>query len=192
MSAPSTPIPAMTDVALVAAARCGDQQAFAELVTRYQRPLMSRALRLTRQIEDADDLVQETFLRAWRSLGSFREDDRFGGWLFRILSNLAIDRGRHLRREAPITDPALLDVADQAYGPEESLLAEEIARAVDDALAKMPPGRQREIFELRFRQHLAVHEIAEQLGLHTGTVKVHLFRGTRQLRRALERFEGAR
>lgn len=185
-------IATQTDSDLVARSRAGDQDAFGELVVRFQRPLMARALRSTRKLEDADDLVQETFLRAWRSLGGFRDDDRFGGWLFRILANLAADRGRVLGRETPVGDAVGIDLPDSAPGPEDSLLAEEIAAAVQAALDSLPPGRQREIFEMRFRQHLAIHEIAAKLGLHSGTVKVHLFRGTRELRRALGRFEGTR
>ncbi len=187
-----TGVELQTDSVLVARSRAGDQDAFGQLVVRFQRPLMARALRSTRKLEDADDLVQETFMRAWRSLGSFRDDERFGGWLFRILANLAVDRGRVLGRETPGGDSVGAELCDTGPDPEESLLAEELAHAVQAALDALPPGRQREIFELRFRQHMPVHEIAEKLGLHTGTVKVHLFRGTRELRRSLGRFEGAR
>lgn len=179
-----------TDSDLVARARRGDQEAFAVLVTRYQRPLMARALRSTRHLEDADDLVQETFLRAWRSLGGFRSDDRFGGWLFRILANLAADRGRIRGREAPGGDEVGQEIADDLPSIEETLLAEEIAGAAKAALEQMPDGRRREIFQMRFVEDMPIQEIAQRLGLHSGTIKVHLFRGIRELRRRLERWDG--
>jgi RNA polymerase sigma-70 factor (ECF subfamily) len=177
---------------LVVRARSGDQSAFGELVTRYQRPLMAKALRSTRQLEDADDLVQETFLRAWRALSTFREDDRFGGWLFRILTNLLIDRGRVLGREQPMGNEVGVELSDPAQRPDEALLAAEITDAVQRALESLPPGRQRQIFELRFVQHLPVQAIAETLGVHSGTVKVHLFRGAKELRRVLAEWQGVR
>ena len=110
------------DDELVRRARKGDREAYGELVGRYQRPLMAKALRYTRHIEDADDLVQETFLRAWDKLGSFRDETRFGGWLFRILGNLAADRGRRSGREVSGGDELAAAQPSELKGPDEQLL----------------------------------------------------------------------
>lgn len=175
----------LPDDELVARARRGDREAFSELVARFQRPLTGRALSSTRRIEDADDAVQETFLRAWQGLPRFREDARFGPWLFRILDNHLADRGRRRGREVPGAESFAESLADDAPRADERLLAEELSTAVQSAVAQLPPGRQREVFHLRYEEGLPVNEIAQRLGLHSGTVKVHLFRGARELRRLL-------
>ncbi|MCU0223297.1 MAG: RNA polymerase sigma factor [Acidobacteria bacterium] len=175
----------LPDEQLVARARRGDREAFAVLVARYQRPLTGRALASTRKLEDADDAVQETFFRAWQGLPRFREDARFGPWLFRILDNHLADRGRRRGREVPGAEQFAEVLADPAPGADERLVADELATAVRGALDRLPPGRQREVFQLRYEEGLPVNEIAQRLGLHSGTVKVHLFRGARELRRLL-------
>ncbi len=177
------------DDELVRRARKGDREAFGELVGRYQRPLMAKALRYTRQLEDADDLVQETFLRAWDKLGSFRDETRFGGWLFRILGNLAADRGRRSGREVGGGDELAAAQPSELKGPDEALLQREVVTRVHEALKTIPEGRKREVFLMRFVEGLPIHEIADKLGVHSGTVKVHLFRLTRDLRRRYRELE---
>ncbi|MBP7146507.1 MAG: RNA polymerase sigma factor [Acidobacteria bacterium] len=187
---------AASDTELAEGARRGDEEAFAELVRRFQRPLMARALARTRRLEEADDLVQETFLHAWKGLARYRGEAGPGPWLFRILENLVVDRHRRGRREPAAggegAAQAAAELADPRPGPQDELVAGELARAVQRALAALPPGRKREIFRLRFVEGVPVGEIAARLGVHSGTVKVHLFRGTRELRRALADWEGAR
>lgn len=173
------------DEQLVARARGGDRDAFAGLVARYQRALTARALASTRRIEDADDAVQEAFLRAWKGLSRFREEARFGPWVYRILDHLLADRGRRAGREVPGAEVLAETVADLSPLADEQLVAGEVAAALRNALDQLPPGRQREVFRMRYEEGLAVNEIAERLGLHSGTVKVHLFRGARELRRLL-------
>jgi RNA polymerase sigma-70 factor (ECF subfamily) len=175
----------LPDEELVVRARRGDREAFSELVARYQRPLTGRALSSTRRIEDADDAVQETFLRAWKALPRFREDACFGPWLFRILDNHLADRGRRRGREVPGAELLAETVPDGAPLADERLLSDELATAVHGAVEQLPPGRQRQVFQLRYEEGLPVNEIAQRLGLHSGTVKVHLFRGVRELRRLL-------
>jgi len=173
------------DEQLVARARGGDREAFAGLVLRYQRPMTARALASTRRIEDADDAVQEAFLRAWKGLSRFREDARFGPWLFRILDHLLADRGRRAGREVPGGEMLAETVADGGPLVDEQLVVEELAMALRSAVDRLPEGRQREVFRMRYEEGLPVNEIAERLGLHSGTVKVHLFRAARELRRLL-------
>lgn len=176
--------PGEPDETLVARSRKGDQEAFGELVRRWQRPLFARALRSTGDVSDSDDLVQETFLRAWEGLRRFRDDTRFGPWVLRILGNLAADRGRRRRREV-VGAAAGADFADPTPDPEERLLSAELSELVHRALAEIPPGRRRETFRMRFVEGRTVKEIARQLQVHDGTVKVHLFRLVRDLRRRL-------
>ncbi len=175
------------DEVLVRRARRGDEGAFAELVRRWQRPLTARALAAAGGVEDADDLVQETFLRAFRELGRLRDPGSFGAWCLSTLRRLAVDRARR-GHPAPVEAAPPEGVPDPAPDPEEDLLAAELRRAVREELAALPPGRQREVFRLRFTEGLPVREIAARLGLHDGTVKVHLFRGTRLLRARLAGF----
>ena len=177
------------DDELVRRARKGDREAYGELVGRYQRPLMAKALRYTRHIEDADDLVQETFLRAWDKLGSFRDETRFGGWLFRILGNLAADRGRRSGREVSGGDELAAAQPSELKGPDEQLLQQEVVARVQEALKTIPEGRKQEVFLMRFVEGLPIHEIADKLGVHSGTVKVHLFRLTRDLRQRYRELE---
>jgi len=173
------------DDVLVRRARRGDDEAFAELVRRWQRPLMARALAAVGRVEEADDLVQETFLRAWRNLRGLRNPGGFGAFCLTTLRRLVVDRSRRGDVPAEAGDEAAAAAPDPAPGPEDELLAAELRRAVREELAALPPGRQREVFRLRFGEGLPLREIASRLGLHAGTVKVHLFRGTRQLRARL-------
>ena len=184
-------IPPEPDEALVARARRGEQDAFAELVTRWQRPLFAKALRNSRNLEDADDLVQETFLRAWRELGRFRDDGAFGGWLLRIMANLLADRGRRRGRETPGAEALAEALPDPGPRPDDELARGELEDALRRALDAIPPGRRREVFRMRFVEGMAVNEIAEALGVHSGTVKVHVFRLVRDLKRRLAGKEDA-
>ena len=180
------------DAPLVARARRGDLEAFASLVERYQRPLTAKALANVRHVQDADDLVQETFMRAFKGLASFREDTRFGPWLYRILRNLVIDRSRRTCREVGGAEEMAARIEADAPTPEMEMLSQELAKRIDQALAEMPEGRQKQIFRLRFEKGLPIKEIASRLGLHSGTVKVHLFRSSRRLRKQFQGWEGAR
>jgi RNA polymerase sigma-70 factor (ECF subfamily) len=180
------------DVALVRRAKRGDVGAFSELVQRHQRPLMAKALGSTRNVADADDLVQETFLRAWREMGRLRDDTRFGPWLHRVLGNLLVDRGRREGRELGEPEGGFEGTPSCEADPEATVLARELARGLEHALKTIPEGRQREVFRLRYVDGLAIQEIAAKLGVHSGTVKVHLFRTARRLRALLAGPEAAR
>jgi RNA polymerase sigma-70 factor (ECF subfamily) len=177
--------PGEPDEQLVARSRQGDRDAFGELVRRWQRPLFARAMRGAHGVEAADDLVQETFLRAWKGLKHFRGDAQFGAWTLRILSNLLADRGRAGRNEASPEAAMFELVRDPGPNPEEALLATELSGMLHAALTTLPEGRQREVFRMRFVEGRTIQDIAREFGVHTGTVKVHLFRLVRELRARL-------
>lgn len=179
-----TPVGERSDRDLVTQVLAGRTEAYGELVRRYQRPLMAKALASTRNVADADDMVQEAFTRAWANLAKCRDTEHFGAWLHRILANLLVDRSRRAWREVGVDEPML--EAQQADGdPEERALADELFASVRRALDNIPAGRQREVFRLRYAEGLPIDEIAKRLGVHSGTVKTHLFRTVKRLKERL-------
>ena len=176
------------DAALVERARQGSQDAFAELVARHQSRVFNLARALTGSDADADDLAQETFVRAFRSLGSFRGESRFQTWLYRI----AINQVRtHLRRRALFgwfstareEGPGALDRLAAAGDAEADLLRRD---AIDRALARLPAD-QRTAVTLRDLEGLEYKEIAEVTGTPVGTVMSRIARGREKLRPLLAR-----
>ena len=180
-----------TDDALLIRARNGDREAFGELVERHQR----RVWKVCRQYlgpADAGAAAQDALVKAYLSLPSFDGRSAFTTWLTRIAINTCLDELRRQRREglrvdvdgdAADPDP-LATLPDGAAGPEElSIQRQAVARL--KALELELPGRQREIFRLRFYAELELEEIAGALGVHVGTVKTQLHRAVHRLREAL-------
>jgi RNA polymerase sigma-70 factor (ECF subfamily) len=183
----------ISDTDLVARALGGSEQAYAELVRRYERPLYSLILRLVRDPALAEDLAQDVFVKAIRALGSYDPSRKFSSWLFKIAHNTTID---HLRRRSLDTDPLetteddVLDplhvVADTSSpDPESELERRQLGAALDRAVAGLRP-EYREVMLLRFREGLPYEEIAEITGLPLGTVKTHIYRARREMAEALQ------
>ncbi len=173
----------MDDAALVDKVLAGEQDAFALLVERHQRWVTVVALRSTRRLEEAEEMAQETFLRAYQALASWRRDGPFRAWLGQILRNRLRDRAR---TAGPHPEP--LDSAPEAgCDPEQErvLLDQELLASLRQAYDDMPSGRQREVVRMRFLEGKTLAEIAVALGLQVGTVKIHLFRGARRLKEQL-------
>lgn len=178
--------------ALVRQAVAGRQSAFNVLVECYQRRLYNYCYRMVGNADDASDVTQEAFVRAWRNLGGFRVGEPFSPWLYRIAHNLCID---HLRRK-----PAALsldvemeegrDPADHADGPGDVLEAAETRRAIQTAIAALPE-KYRAVMLLRHGQDMSLDEISDALGLPLNTVKVHLFRAREQMKKHLAGVAGA-
>ncbi len=182
---------------LVREAQAGNRMAFEELVRRYDREVLRLALSLVHRAEDARDIYQESFLRAYRNLERFRFECSFYTWLYRIVTNVCLD---HLRRrssrpedQAPLTkekDGAARDFFDRqpeyrsAANPERSLLGKEIGWHIAAALEQLSP-RERVVFEMKHYQGLKLRTIGEMLGTSEETVKNSLFRATRKLRASL-------
>jgi len=177
--------------------RDGHEAAFAELVKAHSPRTIGLAWRMVGNRADAEDIAQEAFLRLYRGVFSLREESRVATWLYRTVSNLAIDHLRRqklrrklffFRRNDDEPDPLEL-VEDPSASPGELCLAGETGRLLAGALKKLSP-RQRAIFTLRHSEEMSLKEIAELLKLEEGTVKVHLHRAVKALRKELEDLQG--
>lgn len=184
--------------ALVREAQAGNRLAFEELVRRYDREVLRLALNLVHRSEDARDIYQESFLRVYRNLHRFRFECSFYTWLYRIVTNVALDhlRRRTSRREdqAPFEeegDGVSRDFFDRqpelraSANPERQLLGQELGQHITAALEKLSP-RERMVFELKHYQGLKLRAIGDLLGTSEETVKNSLFRATRKLRARLD------
>ena len=176
------------EYAVVKRVRAGDTDAFEALVTAYQKQIYNLTLRYVSSPEDAADLTQEAFLRAFRSLDSFRGDSRFSVWLYRLATNVCIDllrsRGRgsasSLTVENEDEEAEELEVPDARFEPQKELERRELRRAVQSGLQTLSDDA-REIVILRELEGLSYAEIGERLGLEAGTVKSRLFRARKAL-----------
>jgi RNA polymerase sigma-70 factor (ECF subfamily) len=168
----------------------GDQEAFEAIVHNYQRRVYAVALRMTRRHEVADDIVQETFVRAYTQLHRFELGRPLAPWLTRIAVNLSINHltGR-VKREQPLEDEKSVDrirTADEnSPNPLKSLLSAEFARALALAVEKLPP-EQKAVFVLRVNEEMRYDEIAESLGISAGTVMSRLYRARTKLKEMLK------
>jgi RNA polymerase sigma-70 factor (ECF subfamily) len=166
----------------------GDSEAFAELVRRYQRPVYLLAYRMLGNGPDAEDVAQETFLRAYQALASFEIGRRFSSWLLSIASNLCID----LLRRRKLAWLSLEDVTYRAAASQEEpvsgALRREQADQVQRLLARLPE-KYRLVVVLRYWYDLSYEEIVEVTGLSLNTVKTRLHRARAMLARALEEEE---
>ncbi len=173
----------MDDATLVDRVLAGEQDAFSQLLERHQRWVTVTALRSTRRLEEADEIAQETFLRAYQALRTWRREGPFQAWLGQILRNRLRDRVRSL---GPLPEP-LETAPEPGTAPEQErkLLDQELLTALREAYDNMPAGRQRQVVRMRFLEGKTLAEIAKALGLQVGTVKIHLFRGARRLKEQL-------
>ena len=177
---------AETDEQLVRKAQDDDERAFGELVHRYEAKVYSLALKMLRNPEDAEDVLQDTFLRAYRGIKSFQGNSTISTWIYRITANSALMRLRRKQlptvsiddadeREAPI------NIADWAPGPAEQLLTKETQQAMNDAVESLPP-EFRQVFVLRDVEEMSNSEVAEILDLSVAAVKSRLHRARLKVR----------
>jgi RNA polymerase sigma-70 factor, ECF subfamily len=184
-----------TDAAQVALVLGGDPDAFRVLVDRHSRRLFRLAYRMTGNEHDAEEVVQDAFLRAYRRLDQFESRANFGTWLYRICANCALDqrrkqRGENLRVEpASVDDPDAADPLDMAPSPDPSperlALSAELGAQVSTAMDSLS-AMERMAFVLRHVEGRGIEEIAETLGLNLGATKNSIFRAVQKLRRHLE------
>jgi RNA polymerase sigma-70 factor (ECF subfamily) len=179
-----------SDEELVEAFRRGELSAFDGLVARWERKIRGAVHRILGNEEEARDVCQEAFLKAYRALDSFKSEARFSSWLYQIALNLCRDRLRRRKGRTLVSLEELEDagttLVTKRPDAQELLEAGDLARTVASAIALLPE-EQREIVVLKEYQELTFAEIAEVLGIPISTVKTRLYRGLGQLRVSLER-----
>ncbi len=182
-----------TDQEIVALAREGREAAYRELVRRYERPVFSLVLRMVRDRQLAEDLAQETFVKALNAIATYRPEYKFSSWIFKIANNAAID---HLRRREVNTlsldgapnatsqddiEATALQVGDKSETPLAELESRELGSAIERAIGQLRP-EYRSCILLRHVEGLAYEEIAQMLDLPLGTVKTYIHRARHELR----------
>lgn len=199
---PSNPLPAEgasvaapEDTELVARCQRGDTAAFDELVTRYRQRIYAMIYNMVHSEQDAWDLAQESFLKAWKSIGRFRGQSAFFTWLYRIVMNVTIDALRKKQIEGGVEfddtielhhiEPASTTVPKGEPLPAQKLERDEIRRRIDAAIAKLSP-EHRAVILLREMDGLQYEEIAETVGCSLGTVMSRLFYARKKLQSQLK------
>jgi RNA polymerase sigma-70 factor (ECF subfamily) len=187
---------AATDQEIVALAREGREAAYRELIRRYERPVFALILRMVRDRQLAEDLAQETFIKALNAITSYRPEFKFSSWIFKIANNAAID---HLRRRELNTlsidgaphatsseeiEATALQVGDKSETPLAELEARELGTAIERAIGRLRP-EYRSCIMLRHVEGMAYEEIAQLLDLPLGTVKTYIHRARHELREML-------
>jgi RNA polymerase sigma-70 factor, ECF subfamily len=196
VAGPRTEWGGLTDQEVVLRARSGQETAYRELIRRYERPIFALLFRMVRDRELAEDLSQETFVKALNAIESYRPEFKFSSWIFKIANNAAID---HLRRRE--LDTLSLDGSPHAETPEaieatalqigdrqetalEEVEARELGGEIETAISRLRP-EYRSCILLRHVEGRAYEEIAEILGLPLGTVKTYIHRARNELRLSL-------
>jgi RNA polymerase sigma-70 factor (ECF subfamily) len=181
----------VTDAAAVALARAGDCDAFRLLVERHSRKLYRLAYRMTGNQDDAEDIVQETFLRAYRNLNGFDEKALFTSWLYRIASNYALDVLRLRKTRAAASLSGAAEDADSEWlasthpGPERIAFSGQVQQRISEAMEQLTP-HERAAFTLRHFEGHTIEEIGSFLKLGTNATKQVVFRAVQKMRRALQ------
>jgi len=188
--------PRRSDQEVVIQARAGREAAYRELIRRYERPVFALLFRMVRNREQAEDLSQETFVKALNAIESYRPEFKFSSWIFKIANNAAID---HLRRreletlsldgsphaETPEAMQATaLQIGARQESPLDEVEARELGGSIEEAIARLRP-EYRSCILLRHVEGRSYEEIAEILSLPLGTVKTYIHRARHELRLAL-------
>lgn len=165
----------------------GNVNDFEKLVTAYEKNVYNLALRMVGDPDDAADITQETFIKAYRALGSFRGDSKFSSWIYRIASNVCLDflRSRSRRAQVPLSfenedEEGEIELPDMSQNPEKVLMKKLSMEAVRRGMEKLPP-KQRQILVLRELCGLSYAELAQTLSVEEGTVKSRIFRARKRL-----------
>lgn len=176
---------ALYDFKLVELAKDGDQNAFAELMKRYNRSLYHVILKMVRNVDDAEDLTIEAFAKAFKNLDRFKQDYTFSTWLFKIATNNCIDFIRKKKNNETFSLNNLynnneneefdLDIADENSNPQEATIRSQKVELMQKLVARLPT-KYRKLVTMRYFEERAYQEIAEELELPIGTVKAQLHR----------------
>lgn len=166
----------------------GDANAFEELVLKYEKTVYNLALRMVGDRDDAFDMTQEAFIKAYGSLSSFRGDSKFSVWIYRIATNVCLDflRSKSRKQQVSLTvsddddEDAQLDIPDPSSDPEQQLMQKMSMQSVEEGL-KTLPDKQRQILVMRELGGMSYAEIGKALSLEEGTVKSRIFRARKRL-----------
>jgi RNA polymerase sigma-70 factor, ECF subfamily len=178
------------ETTLVHRAQKGDHDAFAALVGENQRYVYNLALRVVKDENEALDLAQETFVRAWTALPNFRGGSQFRTWLYRIVTNLCYNRLPNLRRSLnDLGDDVMEDIPEAHFNtPANEIESNETRQRLHQAIENLDEN-YRLLITLRYQNELSYDEIASTLNLPLGTVKTGIFRAKEQLRKSLAQLE---
>jgi RNA polymerase sigma-70 factor (ECF subfamily) len=186
------------DRELVAAAKRGDPQAFRTLMKKYHKSVYYMLLKMVKNADDAEDLTQEAFAKAFNSIDKFDSTFAFSTWLFRIATNNCIDFIRKKRVQTISIDSPLegddgssmqLDVRDDNFDPNDSMLRQQRKHYLELAIQRLPE-KYRTLVELRYYRELSYEEVADELQIPLGTVKAQLFRARELLNEELRNVKG--
>jgi len=178
---------------LIAGALNGDQKAYTSLVTKHKTAVFHIIYKIVKNEEAARDLVQETFMKAFNSLATYRSEYRFSTWLYKIAANASIDFLRKKRIQALSLDQPIetrngtveLEVADYSYHPERDLVNKEQRFSIEKAINSLPE-KYREVIVYRHKDDKSYEEIADLLDIPVGTVKARIFRARELLKKKLK------
>src|SRR5712671_1041012 len=178
--------------AVLARARQGDSDAFRALVETHSRSVFRLAFRMTGNEQDAEDVVQESFLRAYRQLSKFDERATFGTWLYRIAMNCSLDLVRSRKRRSeqlapadPEMDDPVLSLPSHDPTPDRMAMSSEVRDRVAEAMNELSAS-ERTAFVLRHFEGMCIEDVSQILGCQPGAAKHSVFRAVQKLRRALE------
>ncbi len=181
------------DSTVIASALAGDQDAYAQILARYRGPLFHMLLKMVHNKEEAEDLTQEAFMKAFRALASFNEEYAFSTWLYKIAANNCIDYLRKKRLQTfsynkPIASKEgelQREYADETVATDKPMLDSEKTRMINLAIDDLPP-KYKTAIELRHKEELSYEDIAQKLNIPLGTVKARIFRAREMLKRKLK------
>lgn len=180
------------ELELIAEALAGGQKAYATLTNRHLAPVSQIILKIVRDRETAQDLAQETFMKAFASLASYRSEYRFSTWLYKIAANTSIDflrkkRIKALSLDRPVETPdgsIGIEVADNSHNPEKDLERKQIRFSIEAAIDSLP-DKYREVIIYRHKDDKSYEQIADLLDVPVGTVKARIFRARELLKKKL-------
>lgn len=180
-----------SDPAAIARVLAGDRDAFRVLVERHGASVFRLAYRMTGNELDAEDIVQETFLRAYRQLNKYESRSSFGTWLYRIAANCSLDLMRSRKSQRTLQGPeeeragAMAQIPSQDPGPDRVVYSGQVQEKVESTLAELSQ-RERSAFVLRHYEGFSIEEIGGMLGIGASAAKHSIFRAVQKLRKALE------
>ena len=170
----------MTDDLLIKMVRAGKPEAYRALVERYQDMVYNLCFKILLDEDEAKDAAQETFIKAYQALGSFRAESKFSTWIYRIASNMALGKARRKKRSAPLEEAHYLSSDEQTDDQHNNMNQEERSRYLHLALAQLDEN-DRLLLSLYYLDELSMEETAEISGLDKNTVKVRMHRARKKL-----------